>query len=99
MRVYLRYFYVYIMSNYRRTVLYIGVTSNLIKRVCEHKEGAVESFTQEYNLHDLMYYEIYEDPNNALKREKQLKRWSRKKKDRLIMSSNPELKDLYSTLV
>lgn len=87
------------MSNYRRTVLYTGVTSNLIKRVYEHKEEVVESFTKEYHLHDLMYYEVYEDPDTALEREKQIKRWSRKKKDRLIMKFNPELKDLYSSLV
>ncbi len=96
---YERYFYVYIMSNHTRTVLYIGITSNLIKRVYEHKEGVVEGFTDTYKVHDLLYYEIFEDPYAALEREKQLKRWSRKKKNALIATMNSNLKDLYPTII
>lgn len=99
MRPFERYFYVYIMSNYTRTVLYIGITSNLVKRVYEHKEGVVEGFTDTYKAHDLLYYEIFEDPYSALEREKQLKRWSRKKKNALIATMNSTLKDLYPTII
>lgn len=93
-----RYFCVYILSNYERNVLYIGVTSNLLKRIWEHKEELREGFTSNYKVHDLVYYEFFEDPVSAIEREKQLKKWSRKKKDELIAKMNPTLKDLYSTI-
>jgi len=91
-----RYYYVYILSNFRRTTLYTGITSNLVKRVYEHKNNLADGFTKKYQIHDLLYYEVFEDPNSAIEREKQIKSWSRKKKDQLIMQFNPELKDLYS---
>ncbi len=94
-----RYYYVYILSNFRRTVLYTGITSNLVKRVYEHKNNLVKSFSQKYYLHDLLYYEVFEDPSLAIEREKQIKGWSRKKKDKLIIEFNPNLKDLYEEIL
>lgn len=94
-----RYFFVYMLSNKKRNVLYIGITSNLVKRIYEHKEELVEGFTSQYKVHDLMYYEVYEDPLTAISREKQLKKWSRKKKDNLIAKMNPLLKDLYPEII
>lgn len=93
-----RYF-VYIISNFRRTVLYTGVTDNLIKRVWQHKNNLVKGFSQRYYLHDLLYYEVFNDPNLAIEREKQIKGWIRKKKDELIMKFNPKLRDLYEDIV
>ena len=92
-------YFVYIMSNFRRTVLYVGVTDNLVKRVWQHKNNLTRGFTQRYHLHNLLYYEIFNDPNSAIEREKQIKGYSRKKKDRLIMKFNPQLKDLYSDII
>ena len=92
--------YVYILTNPAYTVLYIGVTSNLIKRVYEHKQHAdPNSFSAKYNVTKLIYYEGTDDIRVAIEREKQLKKWSRKKKDVLIDSMNPERKDLYSQLI
>ena len=87
------------MSNRKRNVLYIGITGNLTKRVYEHKEGIYEGFTAIYKVKDLLYYESYDDPNTAIAREKQLKNWSRRKKNALIAKTNPTLKDLYPTLI
>jgi len=94
-----RYFFVYILSNFKRNVLYTGVTSNLLRRVWEHKEGIVEGFTNDYQVHDLLYFETFDDPKTAIAREKQIKNWTRRKKNVLIAKQNPTLKDLYSTLV
>ena len=91
--------YTYILSNYERTVLYTGVTSNLIKRVWQHKEEQVKGFSAKYHVHDLVYYETFESIEQAIEREKQIKSWSRKIKDQLIDQFNPELKDLYPSLV
>lgn len=93
-----RKYYVYIVSNYRRTVLYIGITGDLCKRVWEHKQELEVGFTKQYHLHDLLYYEIFSDPLSAIEREKQLKRWSRRKKNILIVKMNPGLIDLYPSL-
>jgi len=97
--------YVYIMTNKRNTVLYTGVTSNLIKRVYEHKtcfkqsEAANESFTRKYNINKLVYYEVFDNMQNAISREKQIKAGSRKKKIGLINSINENWEDLYSRLL
>ena len=91
-------YFIYILGNYRRTVLYIGITNNLCKRVWEHRQELAEGFTKQYHIHDLLYYEIYENSLSAIEREKQLKRWSRKKKNNLIVKTNPDLIDLYSSL-
>lgn len=82
------------MGNDRPT-LYIGVTNNLIRRVYEHKQGFVEGFTKQYSLKKLLYFEEYQDVQDALSREKQLKHWNREWKLQLIEKINPELKDLY----
>ncbi len=91
-------YFVYIMSNFRKTVLYTGATDNLVRRVYEHKNNLVKGFTQRYYLHDLLYYEVFDDPSSAIEREKQIKGWLRKKKDGLIIKFNPELKDLYDDI-
>ena len=85
------------MSNKNRTTFYIGVTNNLEKRVIEHKGGTGSKFTSRYNLYDLVYYEIIADIEQAIKREKQLKKWHREWKLNLIKTVNPELKDLSET--
>jgi putative endonuclease len=86
--------YVYIMSNKNRTVLYIGVTSNLANRVFEHKSGIGSQFTKRYNCIDIIYYEGFTAIEEAIIREKQLKKWKRVWKDKLIISQNPNLADL-----
>ncbi|KKQ24350.1 MAG: Excinuclease ABC C subunit domain protein [Candidatus Roizmanbacteria bacterium GW2011_GWC2_37_13] len=75
-------------------VLYIGVTNNLKRRVYEHKQELVEGFSKKYKCKKLVYFEEYKDINQAIAREKQLKNWNRKKKDRLIIKLNPDFKDL-----
>ena len=82
------------MSNKNDTVLYIGVTNNIERRVQEHKSGLILGFTQRYNCNKLVYFETYSDINQALDREKQLKKWRRDKKDWLIKTLNPNLTDL-----
>ena len=91
-------FFVYIMTNKNNTVLYTGVTNNLIRRVYEHKEKLIEGFTKKYNCSKLVWYEIYNDSYNAIAREKQIKAGSRKKKLDLINKTNPEWKDLYDEI-
>ncbi|MBQ3069247.1 MAG: GIY-YIG nuclease family protein [Clostridia bacterium] len=92
-------YYVYILSNTSRSVLYIGVTNDLLRRVYEHKTEAVDGFTKRYHVHDLMYYEEYSYMQDAIAREKQLKRWTRAKKDALIEQLNPAHTDLYRTIL
>lgn len=87
---------VYILTNYSGT-LYIGITSNVIKRLWEHKNKVVKGFTEKYNINKLIYYEIYENAENAILREKQLKNWNRKKKLALIRKENPTFKELIIT--
>jgi len=91
--------YIYIMTNKKYGTLYIGVTSNLIKRVYEHKNSFIDSFTSKYNLKKLVYYEVFDDINEAIKREKQLKKWKRVWKIELIDKFNPTWKDLYLDLI
>jgi len=91
-------FYVYILSSQRRGTLYIGVTSNLTKRVYEHKNGLVDGFTKKYGVHRLVYYEVTEDGEAALLRERQMKKWNRVWKLRLIEEYNPQWMDLYDSL-
>ena len=90
--------YVYFMTNKIDTVIYVGVTNNLKKRVYEHKHKLVEGFTKKYNANKLVFYEIFDDINNAIAREKQIKASSRNKKMNLINSFNPNLSDLYDTI-
>ena len=86
--------YVYFMTNKNNTTIYIGVTSNLVKRVYEHKTKKFKGFTAKYNCDKLVYYEEFTDINQAIVREKQLKAGNRKRKEALINSINPEWKDL-----
>lgn len=87
--------YVYILTNKNRTVLYIGVTSNLYSRVYQHKNQEGSQFTKKYNCKFLIYYEFHDRIESAIQREKQLKKWKRHWKDELILSFNPEKKDLF----
>ncbi len=87
------------LSNFSRTVIYAGMTNDLIKRVWQHKQDLVEGFTRKYQVHDLVYYETFDNPVSAIEREKQIKSWSRKRKDELVNSTNPRSKDLYSALL
>jgi len=91
-------YYVYIMTNKINTVLYTGITSNLKKRIWEHKEKTIKGFTKKYNIDKLIYWEVFNDPENAILREKQIKAGSRNKKIELIKGINPEWKDLYDIL-
>ncbi len=93
-----RLYYVYIMTNKGDTVLYTGVTNDLKRRVYEHKEKLANGFTQKYNLVKLVYYEVFEDVESAIWREKQIKGGSRQKKIDLIHSMNKEWHDLYEEL-
>lgn len=90
---------VYILASKRNGTLYIGVTSNLIKRVYEHKNDLVEGFTKKYGVHSLVYFEQFGDMPAAIAREKLLKKWNRAWKIRLIENQNPEWKDLYEGLI
>ena len=87
-------YWVYIMSNYTRTVLYIGVTNDMYRRYCEHKYGIIKGFTQKYKCNRLVYYEEYNNINDAIEREKELKGWKRVKKETLIANINPEKANL-----
>mgnify|MGYP002063997758 CR=1 FL=1 len=90
--------FVYIMTNRNKNVLYIGVTNNLKRRIIEHENGLDNGFSRKYNCNYLTYYEEFRPINNAIKREKELKGWRREKKDKLILSKNPQLKFLNDTL-
>lgn len=91
-------YYLYIMTNNYNTVLYTGVTNDLQRRVYEHKSKLLEGFTKKYNITKVVYYEIFEDANAAISREKQIKAGSRQKKIDLVNSVNQEWKDLYDDL-
>jgi putative endonuclease len=86
---------VYILANKPRGTLYIGVTSNLVKRIWQHKNNQVEGFSARYKTHDLVWYEIHEDMQSAIEGEKRLKRWKRIWKIELVERFNPTWEDLY----
>lgn len=90
--------YVYLIANKSNTVVYTGVTSDLVKRIYEHKNKLVKGFTAKYNVNKLVYYEVFDDIQDAISREKQIKAGSRAKKEELIRSSNPLYADLYDRL-
>ena len=94
-----KYYCVYMITNSTNSVLYTGVTGNLVARIYHHKNKTASSFSSKYNLNKLVYYEIYEDPNQAIIREKQIKAGNRKTKLELISKINPNWKDLYSSLL
>ena len=91
--------YVYILFSQRNGTLYVGVTTNLIKRVFEHKSKFIDGFTRKYNVDKLGYFEVYDDLMTAIKREKQLKKYYRKQKLDLIEKNNPDWKDLYFEII
>ncbi len=91
-------YYTYIMTNKHNTVLYTGVSGNLEGRVYQHKEKLTDGFTSRYNITKLVYYEIFDDPESAISREKQIKGGSKKKKIELVNSMNPLWKDLYEEI-
>lgn len=91
-------FYIYILANQRNTVLYIGITNNIHNRTVAHKEGHGSKFTKKYNVDKLVYFEEYSDPREAIAREKQLKNYSRKKKNELINNKNKDWHDLFNEL-
>ena len=86
-------YYVYILTSKENTALYIGVTNDLRRRLIEHKNELADGFTKRYHLHKLVYYEEYSEINDAISREKQLKGWSRRKKNALIEKRNPDWDD------
>jgi len=87
-------FYIYLLTNWNNKVLYTGMTNNLERRVYEHKHKIVRGFTQKYNIDKLVYYEHTTDVHSAIEREKEIKKWRREKKNKLIKSVDPEWKDL-----
>lgn len=91
-------FYVYILSSKQNGTLYTGVTSDLVKRIYEHKNNLADGFTKKYNIHQLVWYEIHETAETAITREKQIKKWQRKWKLELIERNNPQWKDLYEDI-
>lgn len=92
-------YYLYIITNYEETVLYTGVTDDLERRIYEHKNKLLKGFSQRYNLNKLVYYEVFDDVNEAIYREKQIKNWRRQWKMDLIKELNPEFKDLSQEFV
>ena len=91
--------YVYILASKRNGTLYIGVTNDLIKRIYEHKHDLVDGFTKRYRVHDLVYFEAHQDIQQAITREKQMKKWNRNWKLRLIEKTNPTWRDLYDEIL
>ena len=91
-------YFVYMLASKKNGTLYIGVTNNLLKRIYEHKNNLVAGFTQKYNVHSLVYYEVYRNILDAIAREKRMKKWKRKWKIELIEQSNPNWEDLYDSL-
>jgi putative endonuclease len=94
-----KYYYVYILSSQKNGTLYIGITNNLVRRVWEHKHKLVEGFTNRYEIHHLIYYEVHDNPESAILREKQIKAWKRVWKLNLIEAKNPTWKDLYKDIL
>jgi putative endonuclease len=95
----MRAYYIYIITNKYNGTLYIGVTSDLKKRIWEHKNKVMKGFSAKYNVNQLVYFEEYDDINSAIYREKCLKEWKREKKLNLITENNPDWNDLYEELI
>jgi putative endonuclease len=91
-------YFVYILTNKPRGTLYVGVTNDLVRRVFEHREGVVPGFTKRYGLKQLVHFEKYDDPTTAIRREKNIKHWSRIWKLQLVETSNPQWNDLYKEI-
>jgi putative endonuclease len=95
----MKQYYIYILASKKNGTLYIGVTNDLVRRISEHKNGINEGFTKKYNVKNLVYYETIDNINEAIKREKAMKKWLRKWKIDLIEKANPEWKDLFFELI
>jgi len=95
----MKQYYVYILASEKNGTLYIGVTSDLVKRIYEHKQKLIDGFTKEYNVQALVYYEQHNEIEEAILREKQMKKWNRKWKIKLIEENNPEWKDLHDEIL
>ncbi len=87
-------YYVYFITNKTSSILYVGVTSDLVRRIYEHQNKLIEGFTSKYNISKLVYFEVFSDPENAIAREKQIKNWNRAKKNALVEAQNAEWRDL-----
>ena len=87
-------FFVYMMTNRSRVVLYTGITNSLVRRVWEHQNGEIKGFTKKYKVNRLVYYENFDDPRGAISREKEIKDWRRSKKNALVETLNPKWADL-----
>jgi putative endonuclease len=94
----MKFSYVYIVTNKRRGVLYIGVTTDLVRRISEHRQSLIAGFSKRYNLTGLVWYEVHEDVRAAIQREKNLKRWYRDWKIALVEKDNPEWRDLFEEM-
>jgi putative endonuclease len=94
-----RQYYVYILASGMYGTLYVGVTSDLIGRVCQHRNDVVEGFTKEYGVHRLVWYEVHGSVIEAITREKQIKKWNRDGKVNLIQGFNPDWDDLYAKII
>ena len=92
-------YWMYILASKPRGTLYVGMTNDLVRRIAEHRDGAVPGFTKTYNVKMLVYFEEHESVLDAIKREKQVKRWARAWKIELIREHNPDWRDLFDTLV
>ena len=95
----MKQYYVYILASERNGTLYVGVTSDLVKRIWQHKNNLADGFTKKYGAHQLVHYEETSDVNSAIAREKQLKNWQRKWKLELIEKTNPQWEDLYKKII
>ena len=95
----MKQYYIYILASRRNGTLYVGVTSDLLKRIYEHKQDIVDGFTKKYHVHTLVYYEVHNDIQVAIEREKQIKKWNRRWKMRLVEEMNSEWRDLYNEIV
>ncbi|HOO82115.1 MAG TPA: GIY-YIG nuclease family protein [Alphaproteobacteria bacterium] len=91
-------YYVYILSKARNSTFYVGITSDLPRRIWEHKNEVADGFTKKYGIKTLVYYEVHDDPETAIRREKRLKKWPREWKMKIIEEMNPDWKDLYEDI-
>ena len=90
---------VYILASKKKGTLYIGVTSNIVQRIWQHKNNVVKGFTEKYKVHTLVYYELHEEMESAITREKQMKKWKRDWKIKLIEKENPQWRDLWEEIL
>jgi len=92
-------YFVYILASKKNGVLYVGMTNDLVRRIYEHKNHILKGFTSKYNIDNLIYFEVFSSPYDAIVREKQIKKWNRVWKTRLIEKENPGWDDLYSKII